>query len=480
MLALASGPDETELRTLIEQDLRASQQRLGASRFVRLSFDLGPVEPWRLLRAEGVAERPDRFAWHDEPQDLTFVALGSVSSVEAAGPDRFAAVQRWCSTIAERTADVGRAPSAAPLAVGGFAFADQPASVGPWAGWPAARWWLPEVLVARRAGRAELVLCAERARSAESLAALAARARRALAAEPKLARAAPFAAPVEDEPRERFCHSAEVVRRRIAQGELQKVVLARARRFAAPLQARFDPESTAESLRERERRAMTFLIRGPGSGNAGNSGSSGTFVGASPEILARVDGSRLSTVALAGTRQRDPDPARDRAFEVELLESAKERTEQSIVTSVILQALSPIATSVEHPTEPQIERLRSVVHLRTPIAATLKPGTSPLEAAQRLHPTPAVAGAPIDEALAAIAEHEEQGRGWYAGPVGWLGRGQAAFAVALRSALVLDDEAFAFAGAGIVAASDPEAEWRETALKLSTLERALAARERSP
>lgn len=474
MLALASGPDKTELRTLIEQSLRDSRRRLAAGGFLRLSFDLGAVEPWRLLRADGLTERPDRFAWHDESQDLTFLALGAVSSIEAAGPERFAAVQRWCSTIGERTVDVGRAPASAPLAVGGFAFSDRAAQGGPWAGWPDARWWLPEVLVARRAGRAELVLCAQSSSSAESLAALAARAREALRAEPKPPRAAPFASPGEDEPRERFCRSAEVVKQRILRGELQKVVLARARRFAAPAQARFDPESTVENLRERERRAISFLVRGPGSG------SSGTFVGATPEILARVDGSRLSTVALAGTRQRDPDPARDRAFEEELLQSAKDRSEQSIVTSAILQALSPIASSVEYPTEPQIERLRSVVHLRTPIAATLKPGTSPLEVVQRLHPTPAVAGTPIDEALAAIAEHEAVHRGWYAGPVGWLGRGQTAFAVALRSALLLDDEAFAFAGAGIVAASDPEAEWRETALKMGTLSRALAARERAP
>lgn len=474
MLALASGPDESELRTLIEQGLRASQRPLGSDGFVRLSFDLGAVEPWRLLRAEGLAERADRFAWHDEAQDLTFLALGSASSVEAAGPERFTAVQRWCSTIIERTADLGRTPAAMPLAVGGFAFSDNAASGGPWAGWPGARFWLPELLVCRRAGRSELVLCAPSDSSAQLLAARVARVRKALAAEAKPVRAAPFASPGEDEPRERFCRSAEVVQQRILQGELQKVVLARARRFAAPAQGRFDPESTAENLRERERRAISFLIRGPGSSG------SGTFVGASPEILARIDGSRLSTVALAGTRQRDADPARDRAFEAELLQSAKDRSEQSIVTSAILESLSPIASSVEYPTEPQIERLRSVVHLRTPIAATLRPGTSPLEVARRLHPTPAVAGAPIDEALSAIAEHEALHRGWYAGPVGWLGRGQAAFAVALRSALLLEDQAFAFAGAGIVAGSDPETEWRETALKMGTIERALAARERAP
>jgi len=471
MLALAAAPDETELRAHIEQGLRAAPRRVGAGGLVRLGFDLGAVEPWRLLRAQGLAEQPERFAWHDEAGDLTCLALGSVASVEAAGPERFGAVQRWCSTILERTVDLGRAASRAPLFVGGFAFSDRAASDGPWALWPDARWWVPELLIQRRGARSELLLCAQDSRSAGSLAALATRVREALAAEPVAPRAASVALPGEDEPRERWCRSVEIVRRRILQGELKKVVLARARRFAAPKGARFDPEATVENLRARERRAICFLIRGP---------RGSTFVGASPEFLARVDGSRLSTEALAGTRQRDADPARDRAFEVELLQSAKDRSEQSIVASAILEALAPIASSVEHPAEPEIERQRSVVHLRTPIAAALRPGTSPLEVARRLHPTPAVAGAPIGDALTAIAEHEALHRGWYAGPVGWIGRGQAAFAVALRSAILSDEEAFAFAGAGIVAASDPEAEWRETALKMATIERALAARELAP
>ena len=469
MLALAAEPDEAALRAHIEQGLRAAR-RIGADGLLRLRFDLGAVEPWRLLRARGLADRPERFAWHDEAGDLSFVALGSVASVEAAGPARFDAVQRWCSTIFERTSLPPREPAHVPVLVGGFAFSDAAAAEGPWAGWPAARWWMPEVLVARRAGRSVLVLCAPQSGSASALAARAAAVREALAAPPSPPRTASIASPGEDEPRERWCQGVSIVRRRIEKGELDKVVLARARRFKAPKGTLFDAEATAEHLRERERRAITYLVQGP-HGSA--------FVGATPEVLARVDGARLSTVALAGTRQRDADPARDRALEVELLHSAKDRTEQSIVTAVILAALAPLSSSIEHPDEPQIERQRHVVHLRTPISAVLRPGKGPLEVAARLHPTPAVAGAPVGEALAAIAEHEALHRGWYAGPIGWLGGERAVFAVALRSALLQEEEAWAFAGAGIVAASDPEAEWRETAHKMATIERSLAAREKA-
>jgi isochorismate synthase EntC len=184
-------------------------------------------------------------------------------------------------------------------------------------------------------------------------------------------------------------------------------------------------------------------------------------------VLIRIRDAELETMALAGTRPRGE--------EAELFASEKDRREQSFVTEAIRTALAPVATSIEHPPVPQIERQRGVLHLRTPIRATLMPGTHPLEVAARLHPTPAVAGVPLDAALRAIGTEERTPRGWYAGPLGWLGRRDAVLAVGLRSALLRGSEAFLFAGAGIVEGSEPESEWRETALKMTTVDRALRA-----
>jgi isochorismate synthase EntC len=122
--------------------------------------------------------------------------------------------------------------------------------------------------------------------------------------------------------------------------------------------------------------------------------------------------------------------------------------------------------------EPALLKTRTVQHLCTELSAHRRPGApvSLLELAERLHPTPAVGGAPRDAALEWLAEHEAVERGWFAGPVGYLqSTGDGEFDVALRSALVRGRSATAWAGAGIVARSDPRAEYTETELKLRTV-----------
>jgi isochorismate synthase EntC len=104
-----------------------------------------------------------------------------------------------------------------------------------------------------------------------------------------------------------------------------------------------------------------------------------------------------------------------------------------------------------------------------------KPGTHVLDLVERLHPTPAVAGAPGDLALAFLREHEPVDRGWYAGVVGWMDAdGNGDFVVGIRSAFLEERRTLLFAGAGIVAGSNPDAEWEETELKLSMMREAIA------
>jgi isochorismate synthase EntC len=111
-----------------------------------------------------------------------------------------------------------------------------------------------------------------------------------------------------------------------------------------------------------------------------------------------------------------------------------------------------------------------VQHLHTPIAGTLGTPVHVLQLLERLHPTPAVAGTPTQTALEWINAHEASPRGWYAGPIGWFDRnGNGEFVVALRSALLTPDAAYVYAGAGIVAASDPYKEYQETELKMKTM-----------
>ena len=145
-----------------------------------------------------------------------------------------------------------------------------------------------------------------------------------------------------------------------------------------------------------------------------------------------------------------------------------------MVVAMLRDALRPIVERLEVAPEPGILALRDVQHLVTPMEGVLREETGILELAQRLHPTPAVGGEPRDAALDLIAEHEGFDRGWYAGPVGWLGSdGDGDLMVALRCGLVDGREAMLFAGCGIVADSDPALEWEESRIKLRPVVSAL-------
>ena len=199
-----------------------------------------------------------------------------------------------------------------------------------------------------------------------------------------------------------------------------------------------------------------------------------TFLGATPERLARTEGRSFRTMAVAGSIRRGADAAEDEALASQLLASEKDREEQAIVVEAIRDQLSPIAETLVVAAEPSVMPLRFVQHLATEITGTLPEARGLLSVAGLLHPTPAVGGQPRDVALAMVEEHEGFDRGWYAGPIGWLGAdGDGELCVALRCGIVDRTRATLFAGCGIVADSDPAAEWEESRMKLRAVVSAL-------
>jgi menaquinone-specific isochorismate synthase len=195
------------------------------------------------------------------------------------------------------------------------------------------------------------------------------------------------------------------------------------------------------------------------------------FIGATPELLISRDGARIASVPLAGTAARSGDPDADHKAEQALLASAKERSEHRVVVDAIIAALSPVADRLEVPDRPVIRELRNVSHLGTEISGVLARGDDGypgvLELVGLLHPTPAVAGTPVDLALDYLVKLEELDRDRYGGPVGWVNaRGDGEWYVGIRSAVVEGTSARLFAGVGIVADSDPASELAETQLKL--------------
>lgn len=251
-------------------------------------------------------------------------------------------------------------------------------------------------------------------------------------------------------------------------GALHKVVLARAVELEAD--GLVDVGQLLRNLAASDPRATTFAV------DLGSSADRArAFVGASPELLVRRHGSVVESTPLAGSAPRAADPTDDAAQAAWLLASAKDRVEHAMVVEAIAAALAPICHELEVPDAPELTSTATMWHLTTRIRGRLAdPATTSLAVALALHPTPAICGAPEADARAAIARLEPFDRGFYAGGVGWQGiDGDGEWAVAIRCAEVDGRVARLYAGAGIVADSDPAAELEETAAKAQTMLRAL-------
>ena len=252
---------------------------------------------------------------------------------------------------------------------------------------------------------------------------------------------------------EDWCDAVRRATERIADGELDKVVLAR--ELVVTADAPIDPHLIAERLGRAHPHALRFDIDG--------------FVGASPELLVSRIGDRVRSHPMAGTTPRTGDEEIDSRQAAELLESAKNRGEHQITIDMVLDTLLDFTSFVDAEPAPSVVAAGSVQHLATLVEGQLSaPPASVLELVAALHPTPAVGGSPRKVALDLIGELEATDRGRYAGPVGWVdAAGNGAFAVGLRSASIEGSVARLFAGVGIVEDSDPLAELDETRSKFA-------------
>ena len=250
---------------------------------------------------------------------------------------------------------------------------------------------------------------------------------------------------------------------RIEAGEFQKIVLARAIDLTA--NRALHPLEVLNGLRERFPDCYAFSAA---------TGAGPSFIGASPERLVRVSQGVVETEALAGSARRGAGASEDAALAAGLLRSEKDLREHRHVIASITRRLEPLGVQLEHAPAPALRKLANVQHLHTPMRGKLPEGVRLLDLVSVLHPTPAVGGTPREAAVAAIRGLEGFPRGLYAGALGWINaRGGGEFFVGLRSALVEGERARVYAGAGIVAGSEPEREFAETELKFQALLAAL-------
>lgn len=405
----------------------------------------------------------DGFAWMRG--DAGFVTAGAAARLPVpAGARRF---DQAAALVAEALGSIdvdrdapenGAGPGAGPVAVGAIPFDDRtPGSLV-----------IPSLIVARGFdGRGYVTTIAP----ADAPALLLRPARQVVEAEPERisdrhgGETAPGSAePVglrEEPERSAWIESVRRILSAIETGGVRKVVLAR--QLVVEAAAPFDRRAILDRLRSGHPSCFTY--------------AAGGFVGASPELLVRRRGDEVTSCPMAGTVPRGTTAEEDDALTAGLRRSAKEAEEHRLLVDAVVAALAPVCVARPSAGDPDVVRFPTVSHLATRVSGRLRrPAPSALALAGLLHPTPAVGGLPRTEALAAIAALEGFDRGLYAGPVGWVDAdGDGEWAVALRGAQLDGARARLAAGAGIVAGSDPEAEWAETEAKLRPMLAAVGA-----
>ncbi len=244
----------------------------------------------------------------------------------------------------------------------------------------------------------------------------------------------------------------------IKRGELQKVVLACRRELE--FDGSFDLNRLQEWLLDAPDSSYRFLFR-PANRTA--------FVGRSPECIVRKKGSSLRTESVGGTIEAGQNQLQQQKLAQRLIDNRKDQLEHSLVVRSIREHLDPLVHSVSQG-EQTVRALSNVQHLCTPIHAELTDDQHVLDLVDALHPTSAVGGYPREPALNLIRRLESFDRGWYGGPIGWFDRtGDGCFAVAIRSGLMTGQSVYLYAGAGIVAGSEPDREWDEVQWKFESM-----------
>jgi menaquinone-specific isochorismate synthase len=376
------------------------------------------------------------------------VGWGEAARLEVTGPDALAEAAAWwdAHSAGLDVDDRAGVPGSGPVVFASVAF-DPAAGTSVFV--------VPEVVVGRRGGAAWVTTTGD-ADPAD-----------VLASSPATVPAGPGRLRYADgalDPAS-WCATVATAVQRISAGELAKVVLARDLLVTAD--APLDARSLLARLAARFPDCWTFAVDG--------------LLGATPELLLRRTGRRLSSRVLAGTAPRGAG-ADDERLAADLLSSTKDRAEHALAVDSLVRALEPYCTTLTAPAEPELLTLANVRHLATDVTGVQRGSGARgraglLELVGAVHPTAAVCGTPTAAAAALIGELEGMDRGRYAGPVGWVdARGDGEFGLALRCAELSDEDpasARLFAGCGIVAGSDPAAELAETQAKFAAFQAAL-------
>lgn len=428
---------------LAHEELAELRRQLDAQSGIRVASIEISFDPFDFARTG--ARLVDRAVAYSMPNGDRLVGLGTAWRASATGADRF-------GEIRDELAAVGHPELRAFV---GFSFLPDGSTSEVWSGYDPAEVFLPRISIENFGGVGRLTVIVPDTDDPD----------------PTLKLLASLKHPewpsvvdqgdhsIESHPpvTEWARHVADAVSA-IDRGDLEKVVLARSVVIRST-----EPVEILRVFRE--------LATGyPQCYNFAWKSGDSVFMGASPELLADVSGRTLVSIPLAGSAPRGDDDDDDQRIGEQLLRSTKDRSEHSLVVDDLAKRLASLTRHLVVPTTPALKQMATVQHLATEIHGDLTRGIGILDVIDAVHPTPAVGGVERDPAISYINAAEEMDRGWYTGGVGWINSaGEGAICIALRCGLIKGETTHLYAGAGIVADSQPDAEVRETRLKLKPL-----------
>ena len=421
-----------------------------------------------------LAEGQERFFWQNGLDRTVYAGFGMAAQLMAWGGGRFKEIKQKIESLFTNAVRLADQPDlASPRFFGGFAFRDDFTPDNTWSVFHPAHFILPHYQMVKTGNQTWLTINALLAED-DDLADTRLQLHEALQARLQLLAGAngldstgpPAPLSLKINYPMTFSQWQESINLAISQikgSDLEKVVLSRVCELRS--KERIDVCHALVYLNENYKECTRFLFE-PRPYHA--------FYGATPELLLQTKGIEVETMALAGSMRRGRNSNEDQILQHHLLNSAKDRHEHALVVDSICRRLEALDIDLDVTDQPNIYTLSYIHHLLTPIKGRLKKETGILPLLETLHPTPALGGSPRDLALDFIRRAEPVPRGWYAAPVGWVDANMdGQFAVGIRSAVAQERRVWLYAGAGIVAESEPQKEWSETSLKFQPMFAAL-------
>jgi isochorismate synthase len=447
------------------------------------------IDAFDPVRVFGEMKGPERFLWFQPDRAMALVAEGVTLCLETAGEGRIRDAGARLAEEEARFFYVDPKSRERLRWLGGFSFDARHQSQGEWAGFPAGQLSLPSLLFETSPEGTAVVLTQSISADAQTDSILASFESQMIRAQSLImeregeegfdrsssqptqaGESGPEYAVAADRPHSIYCETVKKGVDAIVAGAFEKVVVARSLEVRHPGRYPLD-----EFLRRLSVIYPSCTVLAWGHEDS-------TLIAASPEFLVSLEGERVRTHALAGSAARGSSPDQDALFARRLVESKKEQAEHAAVVRAVREALRDVCGELEGPEAPSLLKIEGIQHLATPLQGRLRDQDSidtVLDLVARLHPTPAVCGLPRQQSLDWLRAHEHLDRGWYAGPVGWVGAdGDGEFWLALRAGLIRQPQgdssegiarARLYAGAGVVEGSSPESELAETRLKLRAL-----------